>query len=426
LRVGSARQSETDRFLIRRPLVMFEEAIERAKELDRYFEKTGELVGPFHGVPISLKEHFKVKGCPTTLGFSSWLDRPVIDQDGTLTVVAKHLGAVPFVKTNIPQTMLAFECNNPLWGRTTNPYNSAYTSGGSSGGEAALLACGGTVISLGSDIGGSLRIPAGYCGLYSLKTTAKRWPNEGSVKFAQGFEGVVSVYGPMARTAQDLELVFTQFTNTLRLSGDHSDVETMGEDNPARHLKLRDELDSIGFMTQPVDAGWFAPLEVVKKRKRPLRIGYVLADGFVETSPASYRAVMESVEALKKKYPIEQVELKRLYLPDDLGGVEAIRIFLGMTSADGYDRLTDPHLGKDKADPTLTLPLLSARLPKILRAILAFVAAHILKDWMMALILKAAGRKSAGSYFGWIVKRDEFREAWKRRVWSAENLDAII
>lgn len=273
--------------------VMFEEAIERAKELDRYFEKTGELVGPFHGVPISLKEHFKVKGSKVTLGFSSWLDRPPIDRDGALTVVAKHLGAVPFVKTNIPQTMLAFECNNPLWGRTTNPYNAAYTSGGSSGGEAAILASGGTPISLGSDIGGSLRIPAGYCGLYSLKTTARRWPNEGSVKFAQGFEGVVSVYGPMARTAQDLELVFTQFTKTLRLSGDHSDAEKLGEENVARHSKLREELDSIGFMTQPVDSGWYTPLKVVKKRKKPLRIGYVLADGFVETSPACYRAVME-------------------------------------------------------------------------------------------------------------------------------------
>jgi Asp-tRNA(Asn)/Glu-tRNA(Gln) amidotransferase A subunit family amidase len=407
-------------------IVRFEEAIERAKELDRYFEKTGELVGPLHGVPISLKDHFKVKGSSVTLGFSSWLDRPVIDHDGALAVVAKHLGAVPFVKTNIPQTMLAFETCNPLWGRTTNPYNSAYTSGGSSGGEAALLACGGTPIGLGSDIGGSLRIPAGYCGLYSLKTTARRWPVEGSVKFAQGFEGVVSVYGPMARTAQDLELVFSHFSNTLGLNGEHSDMDSAGGEDHARQVKLRDEIDSIGFMSQPVDSGWFNPLSVVKKRKRPLRIGYFLADGFVKTSPACYRAVLESVEAIKKKYPAEQVELKRLYLPDDLGGVEAIKIFLGMSSADGYDRLTDPHLGKDKVDPTLTLPLLSARIPGFLRAILSFIAAHFLSDWMMAIILKAAGRKSAGDYFKWIVKRDEFREAWKRRVWNAENLDAII
>jgi Asp-tRNA(Asn)/Glu-tRNA(Gln) amidotransferase A subunit family amidase len=78
-------------------------------------------------------------------------------------------GAIPFVKTNIPQTMLAFECSNPLWGRTTNPFSSAHTCGGSSGGEAALLALSGSGLGFGSDIGGSLRIPAGFCGIYALK-----------------------------------------------------------------------------------------------------------------------------------------------------------------------------------------------------------------------------------------------------------------
>jgi len=83
-------------------------------------------------------------------------------------------GAIPFVKTNIPQTMFAFECSNPLWGRTTNPYNDKYTCGGSSGGEAALLAMDGSAAGIGTDIGGSLRIPAAYCGIYSLKPAGGR------------------------------------------------------------------------------------------------------------------------------------------------------------------------------------------------------------------------------------------------------------
>jgi Asp-tRNA(Asn)/Glu-tRNA(Gln) amidotransferase A subunit family amidase len=78
-------------------------------------------------------------------------------------------GGIPIVKTNVPQTMFAFECSNPLWGRTTNPYNDKFTCGGSSGGEAALLAMDGSAIGLGGDIGGSLRIPAAYCGIYSFK-----------------------------------------------------------------------------------------------------------------------------------------------------------------------------------------------------------------------------------------------------------------
>jgi amidase len=83
-------------------------------------------------------------------------------------------GAIPYVKTNLPQTMYAIECCNPLWGRTVNPYNDAYTSGGSSGGEAALIAMDGSPVGIGSDIGGSLRITAAYCGIYSLKPAAGR------------------------------------------------------------------------------------------------------------------------------------------------------------------------------------------------------------------------------------------------------------
>lgn len=86
----------------------------------------------------------------------------------------REAGAVIIAKTNVPQTMLSFECSNPVWGVTTNPYSSDHTSGGSTGGEGALLAMNGSAIGVGSDIGGSLRIPAGYCGIYSLKPTAGR------------------------------------------------------------------------------------------------------------------------------------------------------------------------------------------------------------------------------------------------------------
>lgn len=91
-----------------------------------------------------------------------------------------NAGAIPLIKTNVPQTMFAFECNNPLWGRTTNPYSDAYTCGGSSGGEGAVLAMDGSALGLGSDIGGSLRIPASYCGIYSLKPGVGRVSNVGT------------------------------------------------------------------------------------------------------------------------------------------------------------------------------------------------------------------------------------------------------
>lgn len=89
-------------------------------------------------------------------------------------------GAIIIAKTNVPQTMLTFECNNPLWGRTLNPYSDKHTCGGSSGGEAALLAMSGAAIGVGSDTGGSLRIPIHYCGLYSLKPAANRVSSTGA------------------------------------------------------------------------------------------------------------------------------------------------------------------------------------------------------------------------------------------------------
>lgn len=95
--------------------------------------------------------------------------------------------------------MFAFECNNPVWGRTTNPYNDQYTSGGSSGGEGAILAMDGSAFGIGSDIGGSLRIPAAYCGIYSLKPSEKRISYRGTHGPVPGFEGIISVGGPMAR-----------------------------------------------------------------------------------------------------------------------------------------------------------------------------------------------------------------------------------
>lgn len=107
-------------------------------------------------------------------------------------------GAVLFVKTNVPQTMFAFECSNPVWGRTTNPYNNKYTCGGSSGGEAALLAMDGSAVGFGSDIGGSLRIPAAYCGVYSLKPAAGRICSSGALGKAKismpGMEEILTFF----------------------------------------------------------------------------------------------------------------------------------------------------------------------------------------------------------------------------------------
>lgn len=150
-------------------------------------------------------------------------------------------GAVLFVKTNVPQTMLAFECSNPLWGRTLNPYSPLYTCGGSSGGEGALLAMDGSALGIGSDIGGSLRIPATYCGIYSFKPGYGRVSYTGGRGPVGGFEGIKTVAGPMGRSADDVTLLAKAL---LGKKGSNEDIPPL----PFRQVELPQKL-KFGYYT---------------------------------------------------------------------------------------------------------------------------------------------------------------------------------
>lgn len=108
------------------------------------------------------------------------------------------------MKTNLPISLLSFESTNDVWGRSTNPHNSKYSPGGSTGGEGALLAFGGGRIGIGSDVAGSVRVPAHFSGIYSLRCSTGRWPKSGVDTSMPGQEGIPSVFSPMARTLDDL------------------------------------------------------------------------------------------------------------------------------------------------------------------------------------------------------------------------------
>lgn len=159
-------------------LVMVVEALETAMQHDEYQEMTGTTLGPMHGVPYTLKDTFAVEGYDSSLGISSLANKPA-DTSSVLHATLTKLGGILLAKTNVPQTLLAFECNNPIFGVTQNPVVKGFTSGGSSGGEAAVLARDASAIGFGSDIGGSLRIPTGWCGIYALKTVKGRFPMRG-------------------------------------------------------------------------------------------------------------------------------------------------------------------------------------------------------------------------------------------------------
>ncbi|KAF7314350.1 General amidase [Mycena kentingensis (nom. inval.)] len=185
--------------------IFVERALARAKELDEYIEKTGDVAGPLHGLPISLKDQFAMKGLETIMGYAKWVGR-VAESDCVLVELLYQCGAVPFVRTNVPQTLMWGETMNNVFGRTLNPYNLSFTPGGSSGGEGALLAMKGSPLGVGTDIGGSLRIPSAFCGLYTLRPSYGRLPYCGAMNALEGQESISSVLGPMANSMGGVKL----------------------------------------------------------------------------------------------------------------------------------------------------------------------------------------------------------------------------
>ena len=159
--------------------------------------------GPLAGIPVSLKDTINVEGFDSSVGYSCNTGDPALE-DGPMVKLLKDAGAVPFVKTNAPTTLLSFESSNDVWGRSLNPHNPKYSPGGSTGGEAALLALGGSRIGIGSDVAGSVRNPAHCSGCYALRCSTGRWPKLGLKTSMPGQEGIPAVYSPMARTLGDL------------------------------------------------------------------------------------------------------------------------------------------------------------------------------------------------------------------------------
>ncbi|KAL4810296.1 amidase signature domain-containing protein [Aspergillus unguis] len=185
----------------------FAQALERAQFLDEYLKREGKVVGPLHGLPISIKDSFCVKGVHTTVGYVSFLKDGVRDKNSALVDLLLDLGAVLYVKTNIPQTMMTADSENNIYGRALNPHNTNLTAGGSSGGEGALVAFRGSILGVGTDVAGSIRIPSACCGIYGFKPTTERVPFGGQISgHTEERPRIRPAAGPLAQDFDDLEL----------------------------------------------------------------------------------------------------------------------------------------------------------------------------------------------------------------------------
>ncbi|XP_078574946.1 vitamin D3 hydroxylase-associated protein-like [Branchiostoma floridae x Branchiostoma japonicum] len=239
-------------------------ALARAQELDSTDQKPGLL----YGVPVSIKDNINIKGMANTLGLVKYLEN-YAEEDSVIVRVLKKQGAVPFVKTNVPQLLFDIGCGNPLFGTTLNPRDPTRSPGGSSGGEAALIGGGGSILGIGNDVGGSIRIPAHFCGICGFKPTANRLSKKGYFTAAPGQQGLVSTCGPMARDVDSLVLVMKAL-----LVPDMFQLDPLVPPIPFR--------------------------QEIYESKTPLKIGYFLDWELALAAPALTRAVKVTKEALEK------------------------------------------------------------------------------------------------------------------------------
>ncbi|KDQ10328.1 hypothetical protein BOTBODRAFT_36230 [Botryobasidium botryosum FD-172 SS1] len=363
--------------------ILFAQALAEAEELDREFQATKKIRGPLHGVPTSVKDVYNVKGFDSTIGYTSFANKPA-DEDAYLVQLIRKSGGILIGKTNVPQAVFTTECANPLWGCTLNSWSAAHTSGGSSGGEAVLLASDAVALGWGNDIGGSLRTPAHFSGVYSLKPGSGRICRQGCTMPTPGWTGIADVCGPMGRSVSDIELA-CRATFGNGPSGPYA-IPPM----PYRDLTL----------------------------SAKLRIGYYISDDFVQTSPACQRAVLEVVAALRKQGH-ECIE----FMPPRLW--EGLVLYSEISSADGYGTLMS-HLGHDPLDPSLLIFKYMPKLPDFLRSFIAWAAEAFTGDKIFPKLIRASKIKPVGELWKSFFKTTNYHIEFQKEVWDAKNLDFII
>jgi amidase len=259
----------------------------------------GENVGPLHGVPITIKDAFDLAGAANTSG-TLGLAKAISSHDATAVARLRAAGAIVLGKTNVPELTLAYETDNLLFGRTNNPYDVSRTPGGSSGGEAAIIASGGSLLGLGTDIGGSIRVPAHYCGIAGLKPTLGRVPTTGVFPPAVGIPGGLYHVGPLARRVDDLALALSVL---------------QGPDG-------RDPRCVPGPAAQPADV-------------HSLRVAWYTDNGTASPTPETAKAIENAARALQAAGASSDNAR-----PD--GAEEAYGLFRGLFAAD--DSATVQHL----------------------------------------------------------------------------------
>jgi fatty acid amide hydrolase len=325
---------------------------------------------PLHGVPVTVKECFDIVGTATTAGVVGRAPK-LKTEDAELVLRLREAGAILTAKSNLAQLELFVECDNPLYGRTNNPWDLERSPGGSSGGEAALVASGGSPLGLGTDIGGSVRVPAHHCGVCALRPTPGRLSLAGSadMDLFGHIRAIPDAAGPIARNVFDLRLA-------MRVLG--------------------------------------SPVEEAKVRG--LVIGVYEHDGYFEASAAVRRAVHQAATVLEsagaRVVPFEPPRVQ-----------EALDVFYGLFTADGADGF-QPFLAGEQLDPRVRALVQLATMSPWLRptAGTALIAAG---QRRLGHLIMASGRRSAEATHALVERRDGYRKLFDAAL-TAAGADVIL
>ncbi|EGR34573.1 hypothetical protein IMG5_006590 [Ichthyophthirius multifiliis] len=293
----------------------YTEAIQLAIQCDELRQKNPENIKNLHlfGIPISIKETLEQKGFVCTIGCVSRINDEPSKEDGFNISLLKKQGAIPFIRTNIPQLAMTSESYNRLYGRVQNPWNIQKSAGGSSGGEGAAIAARISPLGIGSDIGGSIRIPAAYCGVYGFKFTSNRGLSKGHTyltDFLNGQQAILLSVGPIGKSVDDLILVMKCFNDQKA------------------HQQAEIDKKDVFLLIKEID-------DKVINNKNKQRIGYFKTLQFIDASLANQRAVEISLEKLKELgHELIEIEIPfqleimqcyfRILMSDGLQGVHKL------------------------------------------------------------------------------------------------------
>ena len=365
------------------------------------------LQGPLAGVPVSLKDSIAVGGFDVSVGYSCNTGKPY-KEDGSLVRILKAAGAIPYVKTNLPTTLLSFESSNDVWGRCLNPHNVNYSPGGSTGGEAALLAYGGSRIGIGSDVAGSVRVPAHFSGCYSLRCSTGRWPKMGMNTSMPGQEGVPSVFSPMARTLEDLIYFTKNLIGTKPWQWDHS--------------------------VHPLE--WNSDIEKEMEAKKVYKVGVMKTDsmshqslllfplwlmhfvGVVDPAPACSRALERTTSALTNQgHKVKEVTPPSPYL--------ALQIGSNLLTADGCKTFLQFFRTGETNDPGARQMSLYMKIPRPFKYLYYLWVKYVRGDEVWAGLLEHWHEKSSYEQWRWVARREAYRALW-HDWWNAQDIDFML